>query len=80
MVDVVQHGYLQILSNVLYAGSENAEFLTASPFQPRPKGLDRNWAIVAVHEGVTRVRAEPFDAIELDLGILWADVDLGRAR
>jgi hypothetical protein len=30
--------------------------------------------------GVTRVRAEPFDAIELDLGILWADVDLGHAR
>jgi Uma2 family endonuclease len=41
---------------------------------------DRNWVIVAVHEGVARVRAEPFDAIELDLGILWADVDLGRAR
>jgi Uma2 family endonuclease len=36
------------------------------------------WTIVAVHEGGARVRAEPFDAIELDLGILWADVDLGR--
>jgi hypothetical protein len=68
---------------VLYTGSENAEFLTASPLRAsaaRPKGQDRNWAIVAVHEGVTRVRAEPFDAIELDLGILWADVDLGHAR
>jgi len=40
---------------------------------------DRNWVIVAVHEGATKVRAEPFDAIELDLGILWADVDLGTA-
>jgi Uma2 family endonuclease len=38
---------------------------------------DRNWVIVAVHEGGEMVRAEPFDAIELDLGILWADVDLG---
>jgi hypothetical protein len=24
-----------------------------------------------------RVRAEPFDAFELELGILWADVELG---
>ncbi|HYJ08778.1 MAG TPA: Uma2 family endonuclease [Polyangiaceae bacterium] len=40
---------------------------------------DRNWVIVAVHEGGAKVRAEPFDAIELDLGILWADVDLGTA-
>lgn len=38
---------------------------------------DRNWVIVAVHEGGAKVRAEPFDAIELDLGILWADVELG---
>ena len=41
---------------------------------------DRHWVIVAVHEGAARVRAEPFDAIELDLGILWVDVDLGDAR
>jgi Uma2 family endonuclease len=40
---------------------------------------DRNWVIVAVHEGGAKVRAEPFDAIELDLGILWADVELGTA-
>jgi len=40
---------------------------------------DRNWVIVAVHEGSPKVRAEPFDAIELDLGILWADVELGTA-
>jgi Uma2 family endonuclease len=35
------------------------------------------WLIVGVHEGSARVRAEPFDAIELDLSILWADVVLG---
>ncbi len=34
------------------------------------------WVIIAVHRGDERVRAEPFDAIELDLAILWADVVL----
>ena len=32
------------------------------------------WLIAAAHSGEERVRAEPFDAIELDLSILWADV------
>lgn len=36
-----------------------------------------NWMIVSVYAGNAKVRAEPFDAIELDLSILWADVDLG---
>jgi len=35
------------------------------------------WLIVAVHRDDARVRAEPFDAIELDLAVLWADVKLG---
>src|SRR5262249_50060653 len=35
-----------------------------------------DWLIVGVHEGSDRVHAEPFDAIELDLSILWADVVL----
>jgi Uma2 family endonuclease len=35
------------------------------------------WSIVAVHRDDARVRAEPFDAIELELGALWADVKLG---
>jgi Uma2 family endonuclease len=30
------------------------------------------YALVAVHHGDARVRAEPFDAIELDLAILWS--------
>jgi Uma2 family endonuclease len=34
------------------------------------------WSILATHKDAARVRAEPFDAIELDLGILWADVVL----
>lgn len=37
---------------------------------------NREWLIVGVYEGAAAVRAEPFDAIELDLGILWADVIL----
>jgi Uma2 family endonuclease len=38
---------------------------------------DKNWILVAVHADDARVRAEPFDAIELDLAVLWADVELG---
>ncbi|CAN5924896.1 hypothetical protein BH11MYX4_BH11MYX4_51170 [soil metagenome] len=30
------------------------------------------YTLLAVHHGSARVRAEPFDAIELDLSILWA--------
>ncbi|MBK9036715.1 MAG: Uma2 family endonuclease [Myxococcales bacterium] len=32
------------------------------------------WLAVAVHKDGDRVRAEPFDAIELDLALLWADL------
>jgi Uma2 family endonuclease len=32
------------------------------------------WLTLAVHHDDQRVRAEPFDAIELDLAILWADL------
>lgn len=32
------------------------------------------WSIVGVHSEQDRVRAEPFDAIELELGLLWVDV------
>jgi Uma2 family endonuclease len=34
------------------------------------------WLIADTYGGDARVRAEPFDAIELDLGVLWADVQL----
>ncbi|MCW5801184.1 MAG: Uma2 family endonuclease [Deltaproteobacteria bacterium] len=37
---------------------------------------DGMWLTVAVHEGEQRVRAEPFDAIELDLASLWADLPI----
>ncbi|WP_223783283.1 Uma2 family endonuclease [Myxococcus sp. AS-1-15] len=32
---------------------------------------NRGWARVGVHEGSARMRAEPFDAVVLDLGELW---------
>jgi Uma2 family endonuclease len=35
---------------------------------------DRGWSLVSSHEDAEKVRAKPFDAIELDLSILWADV------
>jgi Uma2 family endonuclease len=37
---------------------------------------DGGWRLVGVHRDDARVRAVPFDAIELDLAILWADVQL----
>jgi hypothetical protein len=35
-----------------------------------------SWTIHQSFRDDARVRAEPFDAIELDLAILWADVIL----
>jgi Uma2 family endonuclease len=32
----------------------------------------RRWREVRIHQGDTTIRAEPFDAIELDLGALWS--------
>lgn len=31
----------------------------------------QRWSLLAEHEGQARVRAEPFHAIELELGALW---------
>ena len=38
--------------------------------------VEGRWSIVSTHVDDEKVRAEPFDAIELDLSILWADVRL----
>ncbi len=35
------------------------------------------WVIPGVWRDDARVRAEPFDSIELELAVLWADVKLG---
>jgi len=39
-------------------------------------GDDGRWVVVDTWRGAARVRAEPFDAVELDLSLLWADVRL----
>jgi Uma2 family endonuclease len=36
---------------------------------------DGLWSLLATFSDDERVRAEPFDAIELDLALLWADVE-----
>lgn len=33
------------------------------------------WLTLAVHHDDQRVRAEPFDAVELDLSVLWMDLE-----
>lgn len=38
--------------------------------------VEGKWSIVSTHVDDEKVRAEPFDAIALDLSILWADVRL----
>ena len=35
-----------------------------------------DWTLIATDKDSDRARIEPFDAIELDLGVLWADVAL----
>jgi Uma2 family endonuclease len=34
---------------------------------------DGRWLLLATHEGAQRVRAEPFEAVELDLAPLWGE-------
>ena len=45
---------------------------TLEAFQLR----DGKWLATAVYKDTDRARIEPFDAIELDLAVLWADVPL----
>src|SRR5262245_5430921 len=40
----------------------------------------RKWQAVAVHQGDQRVRAEPFDEIEIDLPFLWYKLARPRPR
>lgn len=37
------------------------------------------WLLLGVHQDSDRVRAEPFDALELDLAALWVDLEPPRA-
>lgn len=40
------------------------------------KYRDGAWVVIGSYEGTEKVRVEPFEAFELDLSILWADVVL----
>lgn len=37
---------------------------------------DGRWTLLGIHKDNVRIRAEPFDAIELDLSIWWSDMPL----
>jgi Uma2 family endonuclease len=37
-------------------------------------GTEGHWILRGTHHGDVKLRAEPFDAIEFDLGALWANV------
>ncbi len=41
------------------------------------RAQDGKWLTLAVHRDDQRIRAAPFDAFELDLAILWADLASG---
>jgi Uma2 family endonuclease len=64
----------------IYARAEVAHTWLVNPLERTLEVLRRQgsgWLIVDVFEGNAQVRAEPFDAIALDLAVLWADVQLG---
>lgn len=63
----------------LYARSGVNHAWIVDPLERTLEVLQRegeHWMIVATHGENERVRAVPFDAIELDLAVLWADVRL----
>jgi Uma2 family endonuclease len=63
----------------IYGKAEVAHVWFIDPLHRTLEVLRRNgkeWAIASTHEAAEHVRSEPFDAIELDLAILWADVEL----
>jgi Uma2 family endonuclease len=61
----------------IYASAEVPNVWLVDPVQRTLEVFRRQgdtWLVVAVHRGDVRVRAEPFHAIELDLGLLWANL------
>jgi Uma2 family endonuclease len=63
----------------IYAREQVGHVWLVQPLQRTLEVLRRQgaeWVIAGVFEGNAMVRAEPFDAIELELGVLWADVQL----
>lgn len=59
----------------IYARARVRHTWLADPLQQTLEifGLEAaRWALLAIHEAGARVRAEPFAAVELELGTLWA--------
>ncbi|MEJ7599335.1 MAG: Uma2 family endonuclease [Kofleriaceae bacterium] len=59
----------------LYAASGVAHLWLVDPLQRSVEVMrlhEGKWLLLDVHQGDGRVRAEPFDMIELDLALLWA--------
>lgn len=38
---------------------------------------EESWLITAAHQNEDKVRAEPFEAVEIDLSLLWAEAESG---
>lgn len=63
----------------IYAASNVSHVWLVDPLQRTLEVLQLNassYSLVGLFEGEALVRAQPFDAIELNLGLLWADVVL----
>jgi Uma2 family endonuclease len=66
----------------LYAGDGVAHAWLVNPLQRTLETLRLSsatpgqWSALGVHHGDAKVRAEPFAELELDLSILWRDVQL----
>jgi hypothetical protein len=41
---------------------------------------DGRWLLLGVHQGLEKVRAEPFEAVELSLGLLWGEAPTSADR
>jgi Uma2 family endonuclease len=54
-------------AQVRHAWLVNPDTRTLEVFRLEPAG----WTLVVTHAGDVRVRAEPFDAVEIDLSTLW---------
>jgi Uma2 family endonuclease len=62
----------------IYAREKVGHVWLVDPIQRTLEALrrvDASWMLVGTWTDDARVRLEPFDAIELDLAILWADVE-----
>ncbi len=60
----------------VYAGAGVAQLWLVNPTARTVEVYrlaDGRWLLLATHEGAQRARAEPFEAVELDLAPLWGE-------